>query len=225
MLLAIEIVQIKFVGWQYFHGWNVLDIFNVMFFFWYAFGRLIGFIANSETTDIIIKLFLVLISFMKLMFYMRSYESYGFLISITLSTLSELVPFSVFYFTVLALITVCLYELGEEITPDLTDVYPGKGLSRFQSMYIQQYATTLLFLRVPYYNSMLKHTTLDPSISKDKHDATYLDFDKSVTVFFIWLIWFFMTFFMNIIMINFLVSIVCSSYERLKGSTQIISYK
>lgn len=34
-----------------------------------------------------------------------------------------------------------------------------------------------------------------------------------------------MTFFMNVMILNFLISIICACYERVKGVQQIISYK
>lgn len=94
----------------------------------------------------------------------------------------------------------------------------------FATLYLQQYKTTLLYLYVPHYNNMIKHTTLNNTISEISTQED-VSFDQSTTVAFIWIVWFFMTYFMNIMIINFLISIICASYERVKGHHKIISYR
>jgi hypothetical protein len=48
---------------------------------------------------------------------------------------------------------------------------------------------------------------------------------KGINISLIWLTWFFQTFFMLIIMLNFLIAVITSTYERVVNYQKIISYQ
>lgn len=47
----------------------------------------------------------------------------------------------------------------------------------------------------------------------------------SINIFLIWAVWFFQTFFMLIIMLNFLIAVITSTYERVMNYQKIISFQ
>jgi hypothetical protein len=47
---------------------------------------------------------------------------------------------------------------------------------------------------------------------------------KSINITLIWATWFFQTFFMLIIMLNFLIAVITSTYERVMNYQKIIAY-
>ena len=47
---------------------------------------------------------------------------------------------------------------------------------------------------------------------------------RSINVTLIWICWFFQAFFMLVIMLNFLIAVITSTYERVMNYQKIISY-
>lgn len=119
ILISIEIIQIYFDGWTYFKGWNVIDLINLTTFFIYANLRFARILENGEIEEVILKVLLLMVGFMKLLFYVRIYDSFGFLLSMLYSCILDLIPFALFYFTLLAIITASLTELGEEVSVEM----------------------------------------------------------------------------------------------------------
>ena len=78
ILFFIEIVQMKEQGLKYIGGWNIIDF--VQFF---VFIALQYFTYGKDDTGVFIpelKLLLVVVAFVKLLFFVRIFEKYGFLV-------------------------------------------------------------------------------------------------------------------------------------------------
>ena len=67
------------------------------------------------------KLVLILLSFMKLLFFMRIYEEYGFLVQMILLCVLDLIPFITSYMIFLIVFTVCFVVLKMEIDPEVDE--------------------------------------------------------------------------------------------------------
>jgi len=105
------------------------------------------------------------------------------------------------------LFALCFRDLNEENSPNIS----APNTTSFTHMFIQQYQAPLNYLYVPRYNKMLE---------KDKYDLS----GKSNVVF-IWILWFMYSFFMNMMMINFIVAVVMTTYDRVLLLQRIIAFK
>ena len=76
-------------------------------------------------------------------------------------------------------------------------------------MFLQTFRTAIGELGMPMYGNILA-----------KEDSIF----KSINIALIWICWFFQTFFMLIIMLNFLIAVITSTYERVMNYQKIISY-
>ena len=80
MLFLIETVQMREQGIEYFMGWNLIDFMQ-----FFSFISLQYFTAMEDGKSKILfmpelKFILIILAFMKLTFFVRIFESYGFLV-------------------------------------------------------------------------------------------------------------------------------------------------
>lgn len=80
-----------------------------------------------------------------------------------------------------------------------SEVDEAQGLSYFEKIVLETFRTAIGELGKPKYENILKK---DPSIFKD------------LNIFLIWFIWFVHVFFMLVIMLNFLIAVIGSNYEK-----------
>ena len=83
-------------------------------------------------------------------------------------------------------------------------------MSHFTKMLLQTFRTSVGELGKPTYPKILKK---EPSIT------------KSVTIMLIWLVWFVLTFFMIVIMLNFLIAVITTTYEKVSSLQKIFGFK
>ena len=112
-------------------------------------------------------------------------------------------------------------------------------MSPFFGIFLQVYKATLMYLYVPYYNyDTPKKFESEDLFKWQSHNLTSSQLDQiswdtihseetqqSVRIFILWCIWFSTTFFINIMTINFLVSIIITSFENAEDNQKIIYYK
>lgn len=79
------------------------------------------------------KLVLIILAFMKLLFFVRIFEDYGFLVQMILLCVFDLIPFIVSYLIFLFIFTLCFVVLKMEIDPEVVD---AQGLSYTQKMFL-----------------------------------------------------------------------------------------
>ena len=79
LLFFVEVIEMKYRGKDYIRGKKVIDIGQALLFWTLQILNRLG-IADSAIFMRFINLALVVLSFMKLLYYMRIFEQYGFLI-------------------------------------------------------------------------------------------------------------------------------------------------
>ena len=117
-----------------------------------------------------------------------------------------MIPFIISYVIFLVVFTICFVVLKMEIDPEVAET---EGLTYSQKMFLQTFRTALGELGMPVYTEILA-----------KEDQVF----KSINITLIWITWYFQTFFMLIIMLNFLIAVITSTYERVVNYQKIISY-
>jgi hypothetical protein len=84
-------------------------IFIIIFAF-NQFGIEDNFVIMPE-----MRIILVILSFVKLLFFLRVFEEYGFLVQIIMSCVIDLIPFITFYMIFLFIFSITFLVLGMEI--------------------------------------------------------------------------------------------------------------
>jgi hypothetical protein len=92
-----------------------------------------------------------------------------------------------------------------EIDPEVDE---AQELNYFAKTFLQTFRTSIGELGMPVYKKLVKKTGIF----------------KTINVILIWVVWFVQTFFMLIVMLNFLIAVITSNYEKVKSEQAIIAY-
>ena len=120
ILFFIEVIQIREQGINYFIGWNLIDFSLFGIFLTLQYFKYIG---KEDTMTYMpeTKLGLVILAFLKLLFFVRIYEDYGFLVQMIRLCVLDLIPFIISYVIFLGIFTICFVVLKMEIDPEVVD--------------------------------------------------------------------------------------------------------
>ena len=154
-----------------------------------------------------LKLLLVILSFFKLLFFIRLYEHYGFLVQMIIFCVVDLIPFIWSYLSFLYIFSICYVVLNMEIDPEVQD---AQGLNYFAKMLLQTFRTSIGELSMPMYTKILEE------------ENSYM---SNINIILIWFIWCMQTFFMLVVMTNFIIAMITSTYERVSQYQRIISFQ
>lgn len=89
------------------------------------------------------------------------------------------------------------------------EVDAAKGIGYFQKTFLQAFRTSIGELGLPKYNLILAKP---PSWQKD------------VNIFLIWFLWYFQTFMMLVVMLNFLIAVITQTYKEVQDQAKQIYY-
>lgn len=212
----MEGIQIRDQGVDYFIGWNVIDSAQI-FVFLVLFALRIEGLDNTLLFYKQLKLVNIILAFLKLMFFVRIFNEYGYLVQLIQYCIKDLIPFLSSYITLLLLFTICYVVLKLEIDEEVQ----VKGLNYFFCTLLETFRNAIGELALPAYDKLMSKQ--DGLMVKLKpHTPT-----RDINIYLIWMIFFMQTYFMQILMLNFMVAVIMSTHERvIGGGLQIvISYK
>ena len=154
ILFLIEVIQMKDQGIHYFISWNLIDFLHFFTFQALFFVRVWLGDNNYLQTGIlpIIKLLMIFLAFFKVLFFLRIYEKFGFMIKMLNSAIGELYPFTLSYLTGLFVFSCCFVVLGMEIDPEVLD---AQSISFFHRTYLQAFRTCIGELAMPQYATLI----------------------------------------------------------------------
>jgi hypothetical protein len=153
-----------------------------------------------------IKMTLIFLAFMKMLFFVRIFEKFGFLVQMILLCVLDLIPFIISYMIFFMVFTICFVTLRMEVDPEVDLV---ENLSYFQKMLLQTFRTAIGEVAMPMYGKIMA-----------KEGSIF----NSIHIILIWICWFVQIIFMFIIMLNFLIAVISSTYVRVLNYQKIISY-
>lgn len=130
MLFFIEMIQFLEQGLLYFKGWNIIDSSQLAVYTFMCSLRILGF-DNQLLFYPELKLVNITLAFMKLLFFIRIYEQFGFLVSMIFSCVMALQNFIISYIVFLLVISVCYVVLQMEVDADVDE---AQGLSYFEKI-------------------------------------------------------------------------------------------
>ena len=158
-----------------------------------------------------LKLCIVVLGFFKIMFFIRIFEEYGFFVQMIKLCLADLTPFMVCYFAFMYMFVICFSILDMEIDDEVAG---AKGLSYEEYVFLQVYRTSIGELAMPGYKNIT---------AEIKNDGE--NFFASFNITLLWWTWYAQTFTMIIILLNFLIAVITSTYERVIKTQNQIRYK
>lgn len=86
-LLGVEILQFYEQGFEYFQGWNLVDLFQICNFFNLHYIIVIEGKAASYEWVPFLKILLIISSFVKCLHFVNVFTEFGFFVTLLLSTL------------------------------------------------------------------------------------------------------------------------------------------
>ena len=171
---------------------------------------LVKFTGMEEGTIFIpeLKVLIMTTGFIKLLFFIRIFEKFGFLVQMIFYCVVDLGPFIIAWMAFLLIFSICFVVLKMEIDEEIEE--GAQGLNTFFKTLLQTYRTSLVELGMPRYTKIA-----------DMPDSMV----RSLNITFIWIMWFLQTIYMIVIMLNFIVGVIVSTYERVWTMKKIIKFK
>jgi hypothetical protein len=155
-----------------------------------------------------LKLLIFVMSFAKMMFFVRIFEKLGFLINMVKYCLIELIPFLIAFVTLIFVLSISYFILQAEIDEEVEDM--GVDLNYFELLLLQTFRTIIGEIAQPIYEKLMKE------------DAT---FSRSMKMYTIWVIWYSQQFVCLIIMMNFIIAVITTTYAKYEVYQKTITYK
>ena len=154
-----------------------------------------------------LRLMLVALTMIKLLFFVRIFEEYGFLVSMIQYCIIDLIPFLVTYMLFLTIFAMLYTVLRMEPDPETAG--------------IQNTPDFVIILLVAFRNAIGEVGLPTYSEVAGKDDSIF----KSINILLIWATWYFQTFFLLVIMLNFLIAVIQSNYNKVINFQEMISYQ
>ena len=146
----IELIQLQEQGMNYFMGWNLVDFSQ----FWAFVAYCQNFPASEpELLKKQIEFLLIVLAFMKILFFIRIFDDYSFLVQMIILTIIDLIPFTASFVLSLWFFSLCFIVLGTEPDEEIAEV-SGPGFNQFGLFILQAYRISVGEVGVPQYSSL-----------------------------------------------------------------------
>ena len=110
-----EMIQAKATGWKYFKGWNLSDQIQFLIFLTLMFMQFLYPNNNEESIfQMLLMCILIMQVFMKILFFMKVFADYGFLVQMIGLSILDLGPFLAFFALWVLFFTIEFKILGWE---------------------------------------------------------------------------------------------------------------
>lgn len=129
----------------------------------------------------------------------------------------DLIPFLMSYVTFLFFFSICYVVLQLDIDPEIGESSPILNL--FEKTLLETFRNAIGELGLPAYNTLLEKNT--NGFTQDPSVFVYIN------IYLIWIVFFCQTYFLQIIMLNFMIAVIMTTYEKVtNGNLQVvIGYK
>ncbi|CDW84942.1 wd-40 repeat protein [Stylonychia lemnae] len=192
--LIYEIKQIRIQRSEYLNdGWNLFDFSHILAFTTFC---ILDFISQNQDNLILIKILVILLSFMKLFFFLRIYDGFSFLVQMMAGVFKDLKYFLIFFIIFIlqfGMIFLVLFKAKQ------IDEYNG----------VNKLAYFLMAFRIS---------------SGDFQLDDYHSQDDGLVIL-TWMIWLIAVMTLNIVFMNFIIAVISESYERVMQKLVAESYR
>ncbi|CDW71819.1 wd-40 repeat protein [Stylonychia lemnae] len=192
--LGYELHQIRVQRRDYFKdGWNYFDFSHIIAFVVYC---ILDFTNENHDSVILIKILVIVLSFMKLFFFLRIYDGFSFLVQMMGGVFKDLKYFLIFFIIFIlqfGMIFLVLFKAQS------IDEYNG----------VNKLAYFLMAFRISSGDFQLE----------DYHSQ------NDGLVIFTWIIWLIAVMTLNIVFMNFIIAVISESYEKVMQKLVAESYR
>ncbi|CDW87224.1 wd-40 repeat protein [Stylonychia lemnae] len=192
--LIYEIRQIRVQRRQYFNdGWNFFDFSLITAFTAFC---IFDFISDNQDNLILIKILVIVLTFMKLFFFLRIFDGFSFLVQMMGGVFKDLKYFLIFFIIFIlqfGMIFLVLFKAKQ------VDEYNG----------VNKLSYFLMAFRIS---------------SGDFQLEDYHNQDDGIVIF-TWIIWIIAVLILNIVFMNFIIAVISESYERVMQKLVTESYR
>lgn len=150
--------------------------------------------------------------FVKILFFMKVYDDYGFLVQMVLQSCIDAMPFLGFFFLWVLFFTVEAKLLNWEISEDDEGAYDE--LPQFFQFALMQFRNSLGDVILPSYGGWIK-----------KKQEGGSELEANLMIYLLWIFWFSNIFLMLIILLNFLIAVISATYEEIDAKKINYTYK
>ena len=140
-------------------------------------------------------------------FFVRIFEEYGFLVQMVIFVIQSLIPFGIVYLIFVVIFSICNFVLKMDISEEEDE---AQKFNYFEKTLLQTLRTGLGEMGMPAFSQVL-----------EEEDTIF----RTMNIYLIWILWFLTVFVLLIFMINFLIAVITSAYQRVMNYQKIISYK
>ena len=154
---------------------------------------------------------IVICGFFKVLFFIRIYADYGFLVQMVGMTIVQVIPFTLFFIMWITFFTVCYQTLKVEISSADED-YPN--VFSFMQYFLMTYRNSIGDISAPGYSNWMKKSD----------DVTSQYLEKNAAMTFIWIVWLANQFLNLIILLNFLIAVISQVYDNVVAVQRQVLY-
>lgn len=209
-----ECINIKQEPLEYFRDvWNQTDLAEfIVYLIFYCIKFNESFSQVKDFTEILLSLFILILGFFKVLFYLRIYDDFGFLVSMIYKTMQQLIPFLVFFFLWVFFFSMCFIILQTEIDDRF---YPA--VNRDISLFLHTYRNSIGDIFEPQYTRLLE--------TEDNLFTPTQRTQNTVLIVIIWFTWLGNQFLNLIILLNFLIAVISQVYDQVVAQQKLVMYK
>ena len=149
---------------------------------------------------------------MSILQYIRIYADVGFLVQMVGMTISQVVPFMVFFLMWILFFTVCFMTLKVSID-NVDEEYAN--VFEFIQYFLMTYRNALGDSTTPGYSNWLDGSA---------NDSFEESLEKNTAITFIWAIWLSNSFLNLVILLNFLIALISQVYEKVISMKEQVMY-
>ncbi|CDW74716.1 wd-40 repeat protein [Stylonychia lemnae] len=192
--LIYEVQQVIIQRGNYFDdGWNYFDFSHIASFTVYC---ILDFTAENQDNLILIKILVIILSFMKLFFFLRIYDGFSFLVQMMGGVFKDIKYFLSFFLIMILQFGMIFLVLFKA---DSIEEYNG----------VNYFAYFLMAFR----------------ISSGDFNVDNYQKQGEILVIFSWIIWLIAVMTLNIVFMNFIIAVISESYERVMQKLVAESFK
>lgn len=147
-----------------------------------------------------LRLLIIILSFCKIMFFVRINQHFGSLVLMVRACIIDLYPFIVSFTTFILLFSAIFLTLGMDIDEEVITI---QGLSDFQLRILQTFRNSIGEPSILLYS---KHLAANQDPWQQLLSTTRINL--------IWIVWYMQTFFMLVIMLNFIIAVITDTHSR-----------
>lgn len=177
--------------------------------------------AEESIVQIILMIVLIFQIFIKILFFMKVFDDYGFLVQMIQISILDAAPFMSFFFLWVLFFTVEFKLLQWEVDDEEYSQLPS-----ILQLFLLSFRNSMGDLSLPAYSNWTDwcNDGSEPAVGFGTCNA-FNYYGSSSMIYLLWFFWFINIFLMLIILLNFLIAVISATYEKVNSQKTNYTYK